>query len=106
MVAVCQLTEGHPFYTQHLCHLLWEQCDTGGEVTQDSIKIGVRLVLERESYGLRHAVGLPSIEPASVPKQPRHFAQRSQTILSGVLAALSSRAGINRATGSSRLALT
>ena len=50
MVAVCQLTEGHPFYTQHLCHLLWEQCDTGGEVTQVSLKIGVRLVLERESY--------------------------------------------------------
>jgi hypothetical protein len=28
-VAVCQLTEGHPFYTQRLCHVLWEQCDVG-----------------------------------------------------------------------------
>ena len=50
IVAVCRLTEGHPFYTQHLCHVLWELCDAGGEVTQDSIKTGVRLLLERESY--------------------------------------------------------
>jgi len=47
---ICQLTEGHPFYTQHLCHVLWEQCETGSEVTQESIKRGVKLLLERESY--------------------------------------------------------
>ncbi len=50
ITAVCQLTEGHPFYTQHLCHVLWEQCDAGGEVTQESIKLGVKLLLNRETY--------------------------------------------------------
>jgi len=29
IIDVCQLTEGHPFYTQHLCHVLWEKCDVG-----------------------------------------------------------------------------
>jgi hypothetical protein len=50
ILEVCQLTEGHPFYTQHLCHALWEQCDVGGTVTPALIKTGVKLLLERESY--------------------------------------------------------
>ena len=24
---ICELTHGHPFYTQHLCHVLWELCN-------------------------------------------------------------------------------
>ncbi len=22
------MTQGHPFYTQHLCHVLWELCES------------------------------------------------------------------------------
>src|SRR5206468_2623555 len=24
---ICEMTQGHPFYTQHLCHALWELCE-------------------------------------------------------------------------------
>jgi hypothetical protein len=37
--ALCALTEGHPFYTQHLCHPLWELCEEGGEVTLEIVKV-------------------------------------------------------------------
>jgi len=47
---VCGMTEGHPFYTQHLCHALWERCEEGGEVTEDSINEAVDLLLDRERY--------------------------------------------------------
>lgn len=47
---VCELTQGHPFYTQHLCHVLWELCDAGAEVTKEMIQKAVRLLLEREHY--------------------------------------------------------
>ena len=47
---ICELTEGHPFYTQHLSHALWERCERGQEVTMDSIKQGVQILLARENY--------------------------------------------------------
>ncbi len=47
---VCRITEGHPFYTQHLCHVLWELCGVGEEVTGDLIQSSVDIVLDRESY--------------------------------------------------------
>jgi len=47
---ICELTEGHPFYTQHLCHALWERCEPGQEVTDESIKQGLQTLLARESY--------------------------------------------------------
>ncbi len=50
ITAICELTEGHPFYTQHLCHPLWELCETGGEVGKDMIEQAKDLLLERESY--------------------------------------------------------
>lgn len=48
--ALCRLTEGHPFYTQHLCHPLWELCEEGCEVTEDMIDQATQLLLQRESY--------------------------------------------------------
>jgi AAA+ ATPase superfamily predicted ATPase len=48
--SLCALTEGHPFYTQHLCHPLWELCEDGGEVTSEMIGQATGLLLERESY--------------------------------------------------------
>jgi len=48
--AVCKLTEGHPFYTQHLCHALWEIAEPGAPVTQALIAHAVNVLLDRESY--------------------------------------------------------
>jgi hypothetical protein len=48
--ALCRLTEGHPFYTQHLCHTLWEMVETGGQVTDECIQQSAALLLDRESY--------------------------------------------------------
>lgn len=47
---ICRLTEGHPFYTQHLCHVLWEISEPKAEVTGDSIQTAVRILLDREAY--------------------------------------------------------
>jgi len=47
---VCELTHGHPFYTQHLCHVLWELCEPKAEVTEQMIQNAVRVLLERENY--------------------------------------------------------
>jgi uncharacterized protein len=48
--AVCELTEGHPFYTQHLCHALWEICEPGAPVTERLIEDAIGVLLDRESY--------------------------------------------------------
>lgn len=48
--AICELTQGHPFYTQHLCHPLWELCEPGTPINEDLIEEAVQLLLERESY--------------------------------------------------------
>jgi hypothetical protein len=48
--AVCRLTQGHPFYTQHLCHALWEQTEPGRKVSRDSIRAAVRVLLDREGF--------------------------------------------------------
>jgi type II secretory pathway predicted ATPase ExeA len=47
---VCQLTQGHPFYTQHLCHLLWELCEPTSSVNDKMLKAAVKILLDRESY--------------------------------------------------------
>jgi uncharacterized protein len=46
---ICDLTQGHPFYTQHLCHAIWERCEPGKEVTNDDIGKGLQIVLAREA---------------------------------------------------------
>jgi hypothetical protein len=48
--AICNLTEGHPFYTQHLCHALWELCEPGEAVAESSIEAAMKVLLDRESY--------------------------------------------------------
>jgi hypothetical protein len=47
---ICELTQGHPFYTQHLCHALWELCERGAKVNPEMIRAAVKLLLDRESY--------------------------------------------------------
>lgn len=47
---LCRITEGHPFYTQHLCHALWERSMQDQQVTDEDLDEAVRLLLQRESY--------------------------------------------------------
>jgi AAA+ ATPase superfamily predicted ATPase len=47
---ICARTQGHPFYTQHLCHAVWELCDRKAKVTPEMVNAATRLLLERENY--------------------------------------------------------
>ena len=47
---LCEKTGGHPFYTQHLCHAVWELCEPGSEVSEKAVEKAINLLLERESY--------------------------------------------------------
>jgi AAA+ ATPase superfamily predicted ATPase len=47
---ICTRTQGHPFYTQHLCHAVWELCDRKAKVTPKMIDHATQLLLERENY--------------------------------------------------------
>jgi hypothetical protein len=47
---LCQTTDGHPFYTQHLCHVIWELTESTDSVSSDILQSAVELLLERESY--------------------------------------------------------
>jgi hypothetical protein len=47
---VCEMTQGHPFYTQHLCHVLWELCEPQAGVNGDMLRAAVKVLLARESY--------------------------------------------------------
>lgn len=48
--AICDLTQGHPFYTQHLCHALWEITESYTSVNAEKIKEAVETLLSREDY--------------------------------------------------------
>lgn len=48
--SACSLTGGHPFYTQHLCHAIWELCPEDATVTDEIIEDAVQLLLDRETY--------------------------------------------------------
>ncbi len=47
---ICGLTDGHPFYTQHLCHVLWDVCEKKGQISEELIQSAVRTLLSHESY--------------------------------------------------------
>lgn len=47
---LCQLTEGHPFYTQHLAHALWERTPEGTAVTEAAFQEAIDVLLNREAY--------------------------------------------------------
>jgi hypothetical protein len=47
---VFELTQGHPFYTQHLCYVLWELAEEGVPVSEVKLKQAVDIVLDREGY--------------------------------------------------------
>lgn len=47
---IYEATQGHPFYTQHLCHAIWELCEPSAKVTEQMIAAAVQLLLKRENY--------------------------------------------------------
>jgi len=47
---LCEKTEGHPFYTQHLCHVVWSMTEPGGTVDQACIDNAIGDLLRRESH--------------------------------------------------------
>ena len=47
---LCVLTEGHPFYTQHLAHALWERTPSEQPVAKHALEEALELLLQRESY--------------------------------------------------------
>ena len=48
--SICVCTQGHPFYTQHLCHAIWELGEPRAKVTEQTISAATRLLLNRENY--------------------------------------------------------
>jgi hypothetical protein len=48
--SICEWTQGHPFYTQHLCHATWELCEPGTAVTEAMVAQALQLLLQRENY--------------------------------------------------------
>jgi hypothetical protein len=47
---IFSLTQGHPFYTQALCHALWELSDEGKEVSAELVEKAIAQLLRREDY--------------------------------------------------------
>jgi hypothetical protein len=50
IASLCEQTEGHPFYTQHLCHVLWAMTEPGTAVDELSIEKALSELLRRESH--------------------------------------------------------
>ena len=46
---MCTQTEGHPYYTQHLCYVLWEQAEDQVPVTEELLANSISILLEREN---------------------------------------------------------
>ncbi|MEZ6077470.1 MAG: ATP-binding protein [Pirellulaceae bacterium] len=47
---LCEQTQGHPFYTQHLCHVLWSMVGPCGSADAAMLKAAVSELLRRESH--------------------------------------------------------
>ena len=47
---ICKQTGEHPFYTQHLCNLVWELVQDGGTATPTTPAQAVELLMERQRY--------------------------------------------------------
>ncbi|MEZ6128216.1 MAG: ATP-binding protein [Planctomycetaceae bacterium] len=50
ILKLCEQTEGHPFYTQHLCHVLWSLTESDTSATDATLEQAVSELLRRESH--------------------------------------------------------
>jgi hypothetical protein len=51
IASLVALTEGHPFYTQHLAHTLWDITEKGKSAAEKDLTAALDTVLAREHYG-------------------------------------------------------
>lgn len=47
---LCAFTQGHPFYTQHLCHALWEITETNSAAPSTGLDQALEMLLQRETF--------------------------------------------------------
>ncbi len=84
---ICAPSQGHPFYVQHLCFILWELCEQEKHVTSSMIDQAIATVIERESYAFttlwesltsnqRRFLKALAHEPSSVKPFSSDFLQR------------------------------
>jgi len=112
---ICEITGGHPFYTQHLCHAVWELCEPGTRVAASLVEDAFDLLLERESYAYtalwescapnqrRLLLGLSSEAPGVRPFSAefvRHYRLRSASNAQRAAEGLLERDIIDRENGS------
>lgn len=55
--SLCDLTKGHPFYTQILCHMLWEKTPKDTMATIDHLNEALSSVLQREDHAYNNLWG-------------------------------------------------
>jgi len=112
---ICEITGGHPFYTQHLCHAVWELCEPRCRVEPSIIAEAFDILLERESYAYtalwesfapnqrRFLLGLSSEPPGVRPFSSdfvRHYRLRSASNAQRAAEGLLERDIIDRENGS------
>jgi hypothetical protein len=85
---VCNLTHGHPFYTQHVCHAIWELCEPGEQVTESLIEAAVKVLLDREKLRVHSALGFAAFESKETTEGPCFRTGGRQTILRHICPAL------------------
>jgi len=61
---IISLTDGHPYYTQMFCDILWDSCESGQEPDKNMLSETLQTVLNRESEGF-------SAIWESLPSNPR-----------------------------------
>ena len=47
---IVEITEGHPFYTQHLCYVIWDLAQKEQKIDSTDIQGALEIVLKREAY--------------------------------------------------------
>jgi len=97
---ILRLTDCHPFYTQHLCHELWEQSFSNLEINQEMIIKALNLVLVREGYTYSEIWSNLSYNQRKVLKYLSKNDNNTQTAYSGetvLNSGVKSTACLNRA---------
>ena len=61
---ICPITDGHPYYTQMICDILWDSCESGRKPDRNMLSESLQTVLDRETEGF-NAVW------ESLPSNPR-----------------------------------
>ena len=78
--SICRLTQGHPFYTQHLCHVLWERTDPETKVTDESIAVRAADSSRSREFRLHDAVGIVDGSSTTFPDRIGLGAAGRQTV--------------------------